>query len=86
MECIPPYTQKDKTVLAKIDEKSLRRDDCLHDEDEDILFDVQEYLKKHPELDLLFVSGDEKFVKAISVLIDVLAFNRYKYLDEFLNN
>ena len=86
MECIPAHSQKDKTVLAKIDKKSLRRDDCLHAGDEDILFDVHEYLKKHPELDLLFVSGDEGFVRAISVLIDVLAFNKYKYLDEFLNN
>lgn len=86
MECIPAHSQKDKTVLAQIDKKSLRRDDCLHAGDEDILFDVHEYIKQHPELDLLFVSGDEGFVRAISVLIDVLAFNKYKYLDEFLNN
>ena len=86
MECIPSYSQKDKLVLAEIDKKSLRSDDCLHDNDEDILFDVHEYLKSHPELDLLFVSGDEGFIKAISVLIDVLNFNKFKYLDEFLNN
>lgn len=86
MNFIPAHCHKDRSVLAKIDKKSLRRDDCLHGADEDILFDVHEYLKNHPELDLLFVSGDEGFVKAISVLIDVLAFNRFKYLDEFLNN
>ena len=86
MECIPAYRQKDKSVLAKIDKKSLRGEDCLHGEDEEILFDVHDYLKNNHDLDLLFVSGDKRFVKAISILIDVLAFTRFIYLDDLVKN
>ena len=86
MGCIPAYSQKDKAVLNKIKKESLRRDDCLHEADEKILFDVHEYLKNNPNADLLFVSGDKRFVKAISILIDVLAFNRVIYLEDFLKN
>ena len=86
MGCIPAYSQKDNAVLNKIKKKSLRRDDCLHKGDEEILFDVHDYLKNNPNADLLFVSGDKRFVKAISILIDVLAFNRVIYLEDFLKN
>ena len=86
MGCIPAYSQKDKAVLNKIKKESLRRDDCLHEADEKILFDVHEYLKNNPNADLLFVSGDKRFVKAISILIDVLAFNSVIYLEDFLKN
>lgn len=86
MGCIPAYSQKDKAVLNKIKKESLRRDDCLHEADEKILFDVHEYLKNNHNADLLFVSGDKRFVKAISILIDVLAFNRVIYLEDFLKN
>ena len=86
MGCIPAYSQKDKAVLNKIKKESLRCDDCLHEADEKILFDVHEYLKNNPNADLLFVSGDKRFVKAISILIDVLAFNSVIYLEDFLKN
>ena len=52
MKCIPTYNEKDKTVLNKINEKSLRKN-CLHGRDEEILFDVNDCLKNNPNLDLL---------------------------------
>lgn len=52
MKCIPTYNEKDKTVLNKIKEKSLRKN-CLHGRDEEILFDVNDCLKNNPNLDLL---------------------------------
>ena len=85
MKYIPAYHKKDKTVLNKIKEKSLR-EKCLHGRDEEILFDVNDYIKNNPNLDLLFVSGDEDFIKAISLLIDVLNFNKYIYLKDYLKN
>lgn len=85
MNYIPAYKEKDSVVLDKIEEKSLR-DNCLHDKDEKILFDVHDYLKDNPNLDLLFISGDKKFVTAISMLMDVLAFNRFIYLKDFLEH
>lgn len=86
MGCIPAYSQKDNAVLNKIEKKSLRRDDCLHEGDEDILFDVHDYLKNNPNTDLLFVSGDKRFIKAIFILLDVLAFSSAIYLEDFLKN
>lgn len=86
MGCIPAYSQKDIAVLNKIKKEALRRDDCLHEADEKILFDVHEYMKNNPNVDLLFISGDKRFVKAIFILIDVLAFNRVIYLEDFLKN
>ena len=86
MGCIPAYSQKDNAVLKKIKKKSLRRDDCLQKGDEKILFDVHEYMKNNPNYDLLFISGDKRFINAISILIDVLAFNRVIYLEDFLIN
>lgn len=86
MGCIPAYSQKDIAVLNKIKKEALRRDDCLHEADEKILFDVHEYMKNNPNADLLFISGDKRFVKAIFILIDVLAFNRVIYLEDFLKN
>ena len=86
MGCIPAYSQIDIAVLNKIKKEALRRDDCLHEADEKILFDVHEYMKNNPNADLLFISGDKRFVKAIFILIDVLAFNRVIYLEDFLKN
>lgn len=84
MEYIPHYTELDKTVLDKIDEKSLRGN-YLHDNDEKILFDVHDYLNKNYNLDLVFVSDDEDFIFAVGELIDVLSFNSYSTLNDFLN-
>lgn len=85
MKYIPAYHKKDKIVLNRIQEKSLRKN-YLHGRDEEILFDVNDYMKNNPNLDLLFVSGDEDFIKAISILIDVLNFNKYIYLKDYLKN
>lgn len=84
MRYIPSYHQKDQVVLDKIEENSLR-EKYLHPEDEKILFDVHDYLNNTP-LDLLFISGDEKFVKAIGILIDVLSFEKYIYLKDYVEN
>lgn len=81
MTCIPAYQNKDSNVLEVIEKKSLR--DYFHGEDEDILFDVHEYLKNNPISDLTFISNDKDFIKVISKLINVLSFNRYMYLGDF---
>ena len=85
MSCIPAYTQKNQQVLNKIKENSLR-ETYLHSKDEEILFDVDEYLKNNPNIELLFVSGDKNFIKAISILIDVLTLDKYIYLKDYLKN
>ena len=85
MEYIPAYQNKDQIVLDKIKEKDLR-ENGLHSADEEILFDVHNHLQKNLDLDLMFVSGDKGFTKAISILIDVLAFDQFIYLEDFLNN
>ena len=85
MKCIPSHTQKDPIVLNKIKEKSLK-DKYLHDADEEILFDVHEHMKNHQNTVLLFISGDENFIKAISLLSDVLSFKKFRYINDFLNN
>ena len=54
MKEIPTHKTKDEEILQMIKEKQLRK--LIHDEDEDILFDLNEYAKHHPELDLCFVS------------------------------
>ena len=67
--------------MKVIDKKSFRN--YFHREDEDILFDVHEYLKNNPISDLTFISNDKDFIKVISKLINVLSFNRYMYLGDF---
>lgn len=83
MKFIPAYQNKDPNVLKVIDNKSLR--DYFHGEDEDI-FDVHEYLKTNAIEDLVLISNDKKFIKAISELINVLSFNKYNYLEDLLKN
>ena len=84
MNFIPAYQNKDSNVLNVIHNKSLR--DYFHGEDEDILFDVHDYLKNNAIVDLVLISNDKDFIKAISELISVLSFNRFKYLEELLKN
>ena len=55
--------------------------DILHDEYEKILFDLHEYNKNHQELNLVFVSWDKSFIKAIESLLEVLSFNEYINLE-----
>ena len=64
MNFIPAYQSKDPNVLKVIDNKSLR--DYFHGEDEDILFDVHEYLKASEIKDLVLISNDKKFINALS--------------------
>ena len=64
MNFIPAYQNKDLNVLKVIHNKSLR--DYFHGEDEDILFDVHEYLKTNAIWDLVLISNDKDFIKAIS--------------------
>lgn len=66
---------KDQSVLEKIEKENLR--EILHEKDEDILFDIDQYAKKHPELDLCLVSWDDKFIEAVRILINQLSFKRY---------
>lgn len=85
LKYIPAHNKKDKIVLDKIKNKSLRKT-YLHNKDEEILFDAHEYLLNHPKLDLMFISADKDFIKAISILIDVLAFKKYSHLNDYLKN
>lgn len=84
MNFIPAYQNKDPNVLKVIINKSLR--DYFHSEDEDILFDVHEYLKNNTIRDLVLISNDKDFIKAISELINYLSFNKYLYLEDLLKN
>lgn len=84
MTYIPTFKNKDSHVMKIIQKKSLKN--YFHGEDEDILFDVHEYLKINPILDLIFITNDKNFIKAISELINVLSFKKYMYLEDFLKN
>ncbi len=75
MKEIPSHKTKDKTILEKIKEENLK--ELFHDEDEDILFDLNEYAEHHPELDLCLVSWDDDFIKAVKILLDKLSFKKY---------
>lgn len=76
---IPAHRHKDTQVYEMIKVKKLK--DILHDEDEKILFDLHEYNKNHQELNLVFVSWDKSFIKAIESLLEVLSFNEYINLE-----
>ena len=84
MNFIPAYQSKDSNVLKVIANKSLRN--YFHGEDEKILFDVHDYLKSNTIRDFVLISNDKDFIKAISELISVLSFNKYKYLEDLLKN
>ena len=72
---IPNHSIKGKDILNIIEEKSLR--DLLHDKDEDILFDLNQYAREHPELDLCLVSWDDDFIEAVKILLNQLSFKKY---------
>ena len=84
MNFIPAHQNKDSNVLEVIDKKSLK--DYFHGEDEKILFDIHEYLKNNAIKDLVLISNDKDFIKAISELINILSFNKYVYLEDLLKN
>ena len=82
---VPNHTKKDKNILDLIKKENLR-DNLLHDKDEDILFDANEFCKNNPDLDLKFVSSDQDFLKAIDILMDELCIKESINLIEFSNN
>lgn len=84
MNFIPAYQNKDSNVLKVIDYKSLRV--YFHGEDKDILFDVHEYLKNNTIRDLVLISNDKEFIKAIHELVSVLSFKKFLYLEDLLKN
>lgn len=79
--CVPSHTKKDAVVLNKIFEKHLRN--ILHENDENILFDANEFAKNNSDLNLTFVSADADFLKAIEELLPVLSINGYVDIMEF---
>lgn len=72
---IPIHKNKDQIILEIIKEENLRK--ILHEKDEDILFDLNEYAKEHPELDLCLVSWDNNFIKSVKILLNQLSFKKY---------
>ena len=82
---VPNHSKKDKNILDLIKKENLR-DNLLHDKDEDILFDANEFCKNNQDLNLKFVSADQDFLKAIDILMDVLCINESINLIEFSNN
>lgn len=84
MELIPNHSEIDKKILDVIEKENLRNR-FLHDSDEDILFDANEFACKNQDLDLKFVSADNNFIKAIDILIDYLCIDEGVNLFDFSN-
>ena len=61
--------------------KSLRNKG-FHESDELILFDVNEYVQLHSNVDLTFITADDDFINAIKELLSVLSFNKFINLKE----
>ncbi len=72
---IPNHSLKDETVLNLIEKENIRR--FFHKKDEEILFDLNEYAKEHPKLDLCLVSWDDDFIDAVRILSNQLSFKKY---------
>ncbi len=85
MKLVPNHSKKDKVVLDKIKNEHLRKA-LLHESDENILFDANEFACRNPNLDLKFVSADEDFLKAIDILMQYLCIDETINLKEFSNN
>ena len=81
---VSSHTKKDKNILDKIKKENLK--EYLHDNDEDILFDANEYCRNNPWLNLKFVSADKDFIKSIKILRDELCINECVDLLEFSPN
>ena len=82
---VPNHTKKDKIILNKIKKENLRNM-LLHGEDENILFDANEFCKNNPKLNLKFVSADEDFLKAFDILMGELCIKETINIMEFSNN
>lgn len=82
---VPNHLKKDKKILDKIIKENLRNK-LLHGEDENILFDANEFCRDNPSLNLKFVSADQDFLMAIDILMDVLCIKDMINLLDFSNN
>ena len=78
---VPNHKIKDKIILDIIKKESLGK--YLHDEDENILFDANEFCKNNLKLNLQFVSADQDFLKVIEILKDYLCIKEYINVMEF---
>lgn len=79
---ISNHKNKDKSILEIIKKENLR-DELLHDSDEEILFDAHEFAKNNKDLELKFVTADQKFFEAITILKKYLSFGDCINLMEF---
>ena len=77
---ITSHRHKEKEILDLIKLKSLT--EKLHGEDKNILFDLHEYNKNNPILNVILVSWDRKFMEAVEILIDKLSFDNYLCLKD----
>ena len=82
---IPNHRKKDRKILNIIDKENLR-EELLHEDDENILFDANEFACSNPDLNLGFVTGDEYFLKAIDILMDYLCIEECTNIRKFSNN
>ena len=82
---IPNHTFKDKDVINGIEKENLR-DELLHASDEEILFDAHEFAKNNKDLNLKFVTADQNFFEAITILKKYLCFGDCINLMEFSCN
>ena len=78
---VPNHKIKDKIILDLIKKEGLGK--YLHDEDENILFDSNEFCKNNLKLNLQFVSADQDFLKVIEILKDYLCIKEYINVMEF---
>ena len=82
---ISNHKNKDKSILEIIKKENLR-DELIHDSDEEILFDAHEFSKNNKDLELKFVTADQKFFEAITILKKYLSFGDCINLMEFSSN
>lgn len=82
---IPNHNHKDKNIIRVIEKENLRHK-LLHASDEEILFDAHEFAKNNKDLDLKFVTADQKFFEAITILKKYLSFGDCINLMEFSSN
>lgn len=82
---IDNHKNKDKTILELIEKENLR-DGLLHGSDEEILFDANEFAKNNKDLNLKFVTADQRFFEAITILKEYLSFGDCINLMEFSSN
>lgn len=82
---IDNHKNKDKTILEVIEKENLR-EELLHNSDEEILFDANEFAKNKSDLDLKFVTADQRFFEAITILKEYLSFGDCINLMEFSSN